>query len=198
MEFANNKDMIIEEMKLKMALRDRIVTLSESIDSNSIFKVKYLIERIIMIDAENKISYKDAKPITLRIDSTGGEVDATMYLVSYIEELKDKGMIINTEACSVCMSGGFKLLIVGSNRVSHRYSNIMVHQPLSFEYGYKTFKDQEIEYKRTKSVWDRLKKYICRYTKIKESQLNKYVKENQDWYMTPEKALELGVIDEIL
>lgn len=192
------KDGLLEEMILQYALRDRIVVLNDEIDRDTIFKIKYLMERIVRLDKENGISHKDSEPITLRIDSYGGSADATMFMVSYMKELQEKGRIINTEACGACMSGGFKLLIAGSNRSAHRYCDIMVHQPNSFVYDYQSLQDKKIDYEQTLELWDLLKDYISEHTLITKEQLDEYVDKNKNWHMRPQEALKLGVIDEIL
>lgn len=189
--------MLLEEMYLKLVQR-RIVCLNEEIDRESIFKVRYYIEKIVTKDEALGIKPKNAEPITLRIDSYGGCANSTMHLVAYIQSLQKKGYKINTESLGVSMSGGFKVLIVGTHRSAYKYSDIMVHQPNSFQYGTSTFKDKQIDYEQTKKLWDMLKKFISENTKITEEQLDAYTSKNENWHMTAEEALELGVIDEVL
>ena len=191
------KDTLIEEMILKYALNDRIVILSEEISRNTIFKVKYLIERIVKLDKERGIKPKDAEPIIIRIDSYGGCANSTMHLVSYIFHLRDKGQVFITEACGAVMSGGFKILLAGNYRKSHRYCDIMVHQPNSFVYNVQSLQDKKIDYEQTKELWELLKTYISENSYITKEQLDEYVDKNRNWHMRPKEALELGVIDEI-
>lgn len=197
MEIGQMRDPVYEEQKFSLAKR-RIILLDEELDRQVINKVKYWIERLVSLDEKEGVSPKDAKPITLRIDSYGGEADATMHLVAYIESLKKKGYHIITESLGASMSGGFKLLIVGSERRAYKYSDIMVHQPNVYKRGSYTFKDLQIDYEQTKELWSMLKDFIVDNTKITHEQLDKYVNENANWHMRPYEAVELGVIDYVI
>ena len=197
MEYQQMRDPVYEEAKFNLAKR-RIILIDEELDRQVINKTKYWIERLVYLDEKNDISPKDAEPITIRIDSYGGEADATMHLVSYIESLKSKGYKIITEACGAAMSGGFKLLIVGTERRAHKYADIMVHQPNAYKRGSYTYRDTQIDYEQTKELWSMLKDFICANTKITHEQLDKYVSENRNWHMRPQEAIELGVIDYII
>lgn len=191
------RDAVQEEMILKYAL-NRIIIINEELDRDLILKVKYMIEKIIRLDNSKDIKPKDASPIEIRISSYGGEALSTMSLVSYIEKLKESGYIINTVCNGAAMSGGSKLLLAGSRRFADRYSSIMIHQPNSFSIGTQTLRDKELDYQQTKELWEMLKNYICNNSKITHEMLDKYVDQNRDWFLTPEEALELGVIDEII
>jgi len=171
----------------------RVVVLKEEIDRDSIFKAKYLIERIVKIDNGDT-----SKPITIRINSYGGEALSTMFLAGYIEELKEIGYTIITECEAFAMSGGFLILIAGSERIAHRYSEIMTHQPNSFMQGVYTFKDKKIEVEQTSKLWENLIEYTVKNTKITREQLEQTVLRNEDWFMDSQEALRLGVIDKIV
>ena len=110
------RDMMIEEIKMRSALRDRIIYFSEEIDRDSVMKCRHFFDRIVANDIPEGINPKDAKEIILRIDSYGGDANATMYLCAHIEYLQSLGYTINTEVCGSAYSGGFKLLVVGTNR----------------------------------------------------------------------------------
>lgn len=188
------QDRLLEDMILQDALKNRIITLNSEIDRDSIYKMRYLLERIVRLDSkENKI-----EPITIRLDSYGGCANSTMHFISYMELLQSQGYIINTEALGACMSGAFKILIAGTNRKAHKYCDIMVHQPNSFVYDYQSLQDKKIDYEQTLELWELLKDYISSKTLITKEQLDMYVDKNRNWHMRPQEALELGVIDEIL
>lgn len=192
------RDMVMEQMILNDAMKRRVIILNTEIDRESIYKAKYLLEKIIRGDVANKISSDKAKPITIRLDSYGGEVASTMHFISQMESLQNQGWVINTEALGVCMSGAFKILLAGNERSSYRYCDLMVHQPNVFVRDTMTFKDFKIDYEGMKRTWVMLKKYIISRCKITEEQLDAYVHENRDWHMTAEEALELGVITKII
>jgi ATP-dependent Clp protease protease subunit len=188
------QDRIMEEMILQDALKNRIITLNTEIDRDSIYKMRYLLERIVRLDKKENI----IEPITIRLDSYGGCANSTMHFVSYMKCLQANGYIINTEALGACMSGAFKILIAGNKRSAHKYCDIMVHQPNSFVYDYQSLQDKKIDYEQTLELWELLKDYISEETLITKEQLDMYVDKNRNWHMRPQEALELGVIDEII
>ena len=185
-------DPILNEMIFTHAREHRIIVLNDEIDRDSIFKAKYYIERLVRLDNGNP------QPITIRINSYGGEALSTMFLVSYIEELKEQGYEIICEVEAFAMSGGFLILISGSKRVAHRYSEIMWHQPNSYQVGHYTLKDKKLEYEQTQKLWNTLKDYVVSRTNITHEEMDKSVTVNEDWFMTAQDAVKLGVIDTIL
>ena len=185
---------LFEQMIIKDALYNRIITLNEEIDRDSIYRMRYLLEKIVRLDDKEGIK----EPITIRLDSYGGCANSSMHFVSYMEHLQSNGYIINTEALGSCMSGAFKILIAGNKRSAHKYCDIMVHQPNSLVYDYQSLQDKKIDYEETLELWEILKDYISEKTLITKEQLDKYVDRNRDWHMRPKEALELGVIDEII
>lgn len=191
------RDMVMEQMILNDAMKRRVITLNTEIDRDSIYKAKYLLEKIIRADVNNGFS-PSKTPIIIRLDSYGGEVTSTMHFISQMGDLQKQGWIINTEALGVCMSGAFKVLLAGNERSAYKYCDLMAHQPNVFVRDTMTFKDFKIDYEGMKRTWVMLKKYIISRCKITEEQLDAYVHENRDWHMTAEEAYELGVITKII
>jgi ATP-dependent Clp protease protease subunit len=182
---------IIEEMKISAAVRDRRIYISDDINSNSMFKTMYLINRIIDVDKRSN----SKEPIEIIVDSFGGFIYQGLALVGLIEKLKDEGYKIITTVQSIAMSMGFILLIVGSERRALRHARIMCHQPNSATWG--TLQEQEESVEETNQLWIRLKNIIKKYTKITDSELEDIKSRKYDWFMWADVALEKGVIDYI-
>lgn len=185
-------DRVIEEMKLKSALRDRRIFLNEDVTADSIFKVCYLLDRLVAID---KLTDKK-EDIELVIDSYGGYIYHGLALISKIESLKEQGYKIITTVNSVAMSMGFMILLCGTERRALRHSRIMCHQPSSACWS--TLQDMEEGVAETKQLWDKMKELIIKYTKMTEKQLEDIKARKQDLYMWSEEALALSVIDYII
>lgn len=192
MEMIIPKDRIIDEMIINSALRDRRIFLNEEVDRDSIFKVCYLLDR--MVDIDKKEGKKD--DIEIVLDSYGGYIYHGLALISKIETLKDMGYKIITTVNSVAMSMGFMLLLVGSERRALKHSRIMCHQPSSATWG--TLQDMEENVEETQKLWIRMKELIIKYTNITDGQLEDIKSRKYDWFMWSEEALKLNVIDQII
>lgn len=183
---------LLVEMKVNSALRDRKIYLSDEIDRDVIFECMYFMNRLR--DLDRKIGKKP--PIELLINSYGGNIYDGNSLISLIEEFKKEGYEIITTVSGVAMSMGFMISIVGSKRKSYKYSTLLCHQPSSGAIG--ALQELEDVVSETQRLWELMKKIIIENTKITDEELEDVKKTHTDWTITPEQALELGVIDLIL
>lgn len=191
-------DPTIEEIRVKEAVENRNVYLIEEIDRDSIFKTKYLVEKIVKLDRLKGISPSEANPLNIRISSYGGSVHSTLYFIGFMRSLQRAGYKIHTYIEEVAMSGGFFIAICGDKRFSYEYASILFHDPRDFAYGLRTTEDARRIAKEFEEEWSRLKKITLEYTNIDEEKLEWYVSRKEDWLMFPEEAKEYGIIDEIL
>ena len=190
-------DPIIGEMKIKNALHNRKVCLFEEVDRDTMFKVVYLMDRLVDRDEKNGIPMGQREPIEISISTCGGGIYDGLVLVSKIEELKRMGYTIITTVEGYAMSMGFMFLICGSVRKAQAHSRIMVHQPSSGSY-YATMREKEESLEELMDIWVKIKTLILKYTKMTDAQLEDIKYRKVDKYMWAEEALELGVIDEII
>jgi ATP-dependent Clp protease protease subunit len=94
------------------------------------------------------------------------------------------------------MSCGFLILISGHKRFCYRLSTPLYHQVSSGNFGdIKTIEESVAETKRLQKL---IEKLTLEKTKISKKKLKKIYKKKFDWFMTADKALKLGVVDEIL
>jgi ATP-dependent Clp protease protease subunit len=186
------QNMLLSEMKVNSALRDRRIFLSDEVDREIIFEVMYFMNRLRDLDRKNGTK----ENIELIINSYGGSIYDGNSLLSLIEEFKDEGYKIITTVSGVAMSMGFMLMLVASERQVYRYSTLLCHQPSSGSWG--TLQQLQDDVDETNRLWKLMKSIIIKNTKITDEQLEEIKKSKTDWIMTPEQALELGVIDKIL
>lgn len=189
-------DNIYNEMLLKNGINNRIVDLNEGFDEVSIYKLIYMIERIVKMDELANIPMKDRSEITIRINSYGGYVHELWSAINIIENLKKKGYIINTVCMGKSMSCGFILFLAGTNRYMYPYSTLMYHSVSSGTYG----KVQEMKESlfETERLNEMAKKYTIEKTNITKEQLDEIDKCKEDWYIDSKEALKLGIATEIL
>ena len=193
---ANVMDNTIQEMVARNAISNRIVDLNDEFNPDSIYKLKYWLEKIVIIDEVNGIPMTKRKPITIRISSYGGHVYELWDIVSKIEELQDKGYTVNTMGCGKLMSCGFMLFLAGNNRLVQRYATPMYHSVATGTYG--KVQDIRENLEETNRLNEMAKEYVLKKTKITREKLDEIDKCKIDWYMDAQTALELGVATEII
>ena len=138
------------------------------------------------------LSY-ESKPIKMYIDSYGGMVYQCFGLIGVMEKSK---VPIHTIVTGAAMSCGFMILINGHRRFGYRHSTPLYHQVSSAAFG--KVQDMKEKLEETKRLQSKIEDMTLSLTKITKKKLKKILKSKTDWYMSPEEALALGVIDEII
>lgn len=130
-------------------------------------------------------------PIHLHISSEGGEVFAAL---AAVDKIVNNPVPIHTYCEGVVASAATLLSVVGKKRFICKNSSMLVHQISSGMWGnYQQFKD---EVQNLDLLMRTLKGIYCKYTKIKETDLEEMMK--HDLYIEPQMCLELGLVNEII
>ncbi len=153
----------------------------------------------IGIGVIQKLAFYDdgsKNPITIYISSPGGECDAGFAIIDCINELKRKGIEVNTICIGSCSS--MASVILASGTIGKRYafpsSRIMIHQAGIEATGGK-LKDIQI-------IQHELQVWTDNMNKIFKKQTNKTLDELKaltsfDNYMSASEAKKIGIIDHI-
>lgn len=151
-----------------------------------------IVAQLLFLEADNP-----EKPIFMYINSQGGSV--TCGLAIY-----DTMQYIQSEVSTICVgqaaSMGSLLLCGGApkKRYCLPHSSIMIHQPSGGYTGQAT--DIAIHAKEILRVRQELNKIYQHHLTGKEKfsleQIEKLME--RDYFMAPQEALELGIVDEIL
>ena len=192
------RDSSLDEVFLNKAVNERRVYLNCEIDRMSITKTKFMIDKIIKIDRMSGRTPKECDPITLVINSYGGEVYATLDMISYIRRLQRQGYILDTECESICMSGGFFIFITGNHRSCQEFAEFMCHDQRMVVYDLVTMGTLRDMFAEWSKQWKVLKEIVMEYTDITDEQLESYVSRKEDWFISANEAIKLKVADEIL
>lgn len=131
--------------------------------------------------------------ITMYIDSPGGEVATGMGIFDTMQYIKPD---ICTVCCGMAASMGSVILMGGTKgkRFALPHSEIMIHQPSAGTEG--KVSDMERAFKQSLRIKEMLHKLYVKHT----GQNLKTIKEalDRDYWMTPEEAIEFGLIDKII
>lgn len=167
-------------------LENRIVYLSGPVNSMSSDSV---IMQLLWLASDN-----DEKDIKLYIKSPGGSVDDGRAIKNVMDTLPCK---VNTIAMGSVASMGAYLLAAGTGeRKALADSRIMIHSVSAGLEG--AFPDMKMTYEEIQYTQESVLKQMAGFTKGKTSLEEMKRLCERDYYMGPERALELGLIDKII
>jgi len=151
-----------------------------------------LIQRLNCYDTEAK------EPITIYLSSPGGDCDAGFAILDVMDELKRKGIVINTIACGSCSS--MASVILANGTIGHRYafpsSRIMIHQAGIVAEGFAgKLKDVSILQKELQNWTDSMNKVFKKQTGKTSDELRELTA--FDNFMSASEAKKLGLIDKV-
>lgn len=132
-------------------------------------------------------------PIDIYIDSPGGDADAGFAIFDFIRFVKP---VIRIIASGLAASAGSLILLAAKpeNRLSMPNARILIHQPLGGAQGSAT----EIEIQATQIL-----KLKLRINQVISKETGKPIEEvakdtERDFWMTPEEALQYGIISRVV
>lgn len=166
-------------------VKDRIIFLGTEIDD---FVANSVVAQLLFLDMQDP-----GKEISLWINSPGGVITSGLAIYDTMNFISSP---VKTVCIGQACSMGSFLLSAGAKgkRVSLPHSTIMIHQPLGGAGG------QATDILITSNEIQRLKTLLT--TKYSEHTGHPYEEllkmMERDKFLTPEEALELGLIDEIV
>ena len=166
-------------------LKERIIFLTGQVDD----QVSALIcAQLLFLESENP-----KKDISFYINSPGGVVTSGMAMYDTMQYIRPD---VATLCIGQAASMGSLLLAAGApgKRFCLPNSRIMIHQPSGGYQGQAT--DIEIHAQETLSLKKRLNEIYAKHTGQKLSIIEKAME--RDNFMSPQKALEFGLIDKII
>ena len=166
-------------------MKDRIIMLNGPVEDTM---ANLIVAQMLFLESQNP-----DKPIKLYVNSPGGSVTAGLAMYDTMQYVQPD---ISTVSVGLSASAGSLLLMAGTagKRISLPHSKIMIHQPSAGFSGQAT--DIEIH---AKDILDTKKRLNELYVKHCGKDL-KTVEDamERDNFMTPEQALDFGLIDKIV
>ena len=166
-------------------LRERIIFLGTPIDD---MVANLVVAQMLLLDSENP-----EKDIMLYINSPGGSVTAGFAIYDTMQHIRAD---VSTICLGQAASMGAFLLSAGTKgkRMALPHSRVLIHQPLGGAQGQAT----DIEIQAAEIV--RIKKSLNEILANNTGQSLKKIEKDtdRDYIMTPQEALEYGMIDKVV
>jgi len=166
-------------------LQDRILLLGQGVDDEV---ANVLVAQLLYLANEDP-----DKDITIYINSPGGSVSAGMAIYDTMQYVPCD---VSTVCFGIAASMGAFLLGAGAKGKRKALPNcrIMIHQPLGGAQGQAA--DIEIQAKEILFIREVLNTYIADYCGQPKEKIEEDC--DRDFFMTPEEAVDYGIIDEVV
>lgn len=166
-------------------LRERIIFLGTPVDD---MVANLIVAQLLLLDSENP-----EKDIMLYINSPGGSVTAGLAIYDTMQHIRAD---VQTICLGQAASMGAFLLCSGAKgkRMALPHSRVLIHQPLGGAQGQAT--DIEIQAQEILRIKKTLNEIMASNTGQSIKKIEKDT--DRDYIMTPQEALEYGMIDKII
>ncbi len=166
-------------------LKDRIVFLGTEVNDDV---ANLVTAQFLFLESEDP-----AKEISFYINSPGGSVTAGLAIYDTMQFIKPP---VSTLCMGQAASMGAVLLTAGhkGRRYALPHSRIMIHQPLGGAQGQAV--DLEIQAREILRMREELNNIFVRHSGQKIAKIEKDT--DRDMFMSPEQAVEYGLIDEVI
>ena len=166
-------------------LRERIIFLGTPVDD---MVANLIVAQMLLLDSENP-----EKDIMLYINSPGGSVTAGLAIYDTMQHIRAD---VQTICLGQAASMGAFLLCSGAKgkRMALPHSRVLIHQPLGGAQGQAT--DIEIQAQEILRIKMTLNEIMASNTGQSIKKIEKDT--DRDYIMTPQEALEYGMIDKVI
>jgi ATP-dependent Clp protease protease subunit len=178
---------LIDQMTEVRLLERRKIFISEAITSKT---AKRYISDFLALEHD-----KPGEPITLYLNSPGGEVNSGYALFDTIRFISSPVTIINTGLCA-SIATVINVAAKKERRFSMPNAKFLIHQPLIPGQVYGQASDIEITAKEILKTRDKINKLLAKET---GTPLEKVERDTvRDFWMNAQEALEYGLISKIV
>jgi len=138
---------------------------------------------------------KSPDPITIRLNTGGGDIIAGMALYDYVLGLRNEGISVTTVGIGMVASMGGVLLQAGSTRAMTQGAWLMIHELATFNEGkLSAVKDYT---KWLERVQRQCTEILSERSTLSPLQIQRRTAKGKDWWLTADEALKYGFIDVI-
>jgi ATP-dependent Clp protease protease subunit len=166
---------------------DNVIFIQDEIQSGLTFDIVSKVRLLKKING-------NVDTINILLNSGGGDVIETLALIDYMKSQKDQ-MKFNIIVRGMAMSAAALLLANGTGiRAASKHSKIMVHQLSTIVVG--KLSDVKSNAKFSEELETECNQLMAESTKMDKDYWQNI--QSSDYFMSAEKALELGIIDVII
>ena len=185
---ADPKEEFFREFDYGIDSTDNVILIQDEIQSGLTFDIVSKVRLLKKINGE-------LDTINILLNSPGGEVIETLALIDFIQSQEQQGLKFNIIVRGSAMSAAALLLTCGTGiRAASKHSKIMVHQLSTVVVG--KLSDVKSNAKFSEELENE-----CNQLMAENSKMDKEYWEgisSSDYFMSAEKALELGIIDKVI
>jgi len=186
---ADSSPVSIPDILEKETVQSRTLYLNGVIEPESVDWMIQMIHKWNREDTENELSKDERQPITLYINSEGGEAYAGSALLATIENSVTP--VIGIVEGGMCMSMALLLWMGCHIRIVSRYSFVMYHTLRSGS-DTKTLKEFNIMTQHYTYMQDMMDNLILEKTTVPKEFLKSKRESNLDWFITYDELKKYG------
>jgi len=176
----------------QLEFNDSVIYLNDDINEHTLFDLMIRVRQILKYRKSKDYTGQLNDPINLMINSAGGDIHEMMGLIDYIGSLNVK---VNTICRGKAFSAAAVILTCGTGvRMISRNSTLMFHQASSMISGKLTDVSNTVDFVR--KVENDIYNILAGKSKHDMDWWKNQMR--SDLYLTADKALELGVVDQII
>lgn len=179
----------VDEFLYAKQLERRELFINDVVDT---YLIEEVVAHILRWNKEDEGKSTDQRlPITLYIDTYGGDTYTCLAIISAIKASKTP---VHTVDLQKAISAGSLIFLAGHKRFAYRNSFLLIHEG---ESGYvnQTSKTRD-HFKFQEKIEARIKEHVVSSSKIDSELYDKMYK--TEWYIFGDEAVELGMVDELL
>ena len=167
-------------------LKERIIFLGSPIDAEV---ANVVVAQLLLLDSQSR-----EQPINLFINCPGGEVYAGLAIYDVMQYISAP---VHTNCVGIAMSMGSAILMAGEkgHRVALPHSRIMIHAG-SAGFPRASLPDLEVRAREFADIRNMMEEIYERHTGHPREKLRRDME--RDRFMSPQQALEYGLIDRIV
>lgn len=169
---------------------NRILVINEPIDEEIVVH-DYILPILRWNEEDRGVPVEERKPITLYLNTPGGDVFIGLILA---EVIRKSTTPVHITVLALAASMGGVILVAGHKRTAFEFSSVLIHDGSLGLSGSRNKVKDNMKFYDEKD--EQLKDFILSNTKITEDKYKSM--EDREWWISAKDALELGIIDEII
>lgn len=147
-------------------------------------------------DIQDQIKAITTSNIVIRMNSGGGEVNAANTIAVAIQEARQDGKKVVCKIVGTCASAAVQIALACEEVIIHKSALMMIHNPMSFMYGYYNVNDLGPVINALTAVKKGIMNYYTDKTGMAEEEISAMMDEEK--YMDGKEAVELGFADSLM